>query len=330
MISVGKAPYRISLLGGGSDLDWFVDKEEYGFSLGYALNKYSYSIIHKLSEDSKYGILNYSSRERYENNSDIVHPLIREAFKYFGINSLLELSSFGFASGGSGLGGSSAFLLSLLSALTKYFEINSNAVKLAHYASEIEINKVMKPIGRQDQYLSALGGLNALRFNSDNKVDILKLSNEKIEMLQRIINSLYIIPSGKNRSADKVLSEFKNRKKSIDEFKEIRSIAKNFLDLDEKRDHILEDSFHKSVKDSWEVQKEMSNVMNELLFEKVNYIDKLIPNNWIRLIGAGSGGYFLVSSKIEEKDINEKLESSKIINYHKAQISKEGVSSEIF
>ena len=79
MISIGRAPYRISLLGGGSDLDWFIEKEIEGFAIGYSLNRYNYSIINFLDDSAGSGILNYSSREVFENIEDIVHPLINKS-----------------------------------------------------------------------------------------------------------------------------------------------------------------------------------------------------------------------------------------------------------
>ena len=83
MICISRCPYRISLLGGGSDLDWFVEKEGYGISLGYSLSKYSYTVVNKLPKNISRGILNYSSREEYFDADEIAHPLIRSALKYF-------------------------------------------------------------------------------------------------------------------------------------------------------------------------------------------------------------------------------------------------------
>ena len=91
MIFVGKSPYRVSLLGGGSDLDWFVKKEDFGVCLGYSLDKYSYSILNVLPATSKKGILEYSTREEYKNSEDIVHPIVREVFIYFNLPNFIEL-----------------------------------------------------------------------------------------------------------------------------------------------------------------------------------------------------------------------------------------------
>ena len=119
MIIISRCPYRISLLGGGSDLDWFVKENDYGICLGYSLSKYTYTVINELPSRAKRGILNYSSREEYSNVSEIAHPLIKSALEELNINKLLEISSFGFASRGSGLGGSSSFLMAIIKGLSK-------------------------------------------------------------------------------------------------------------------------------------------------------------------------------------------------------------------
>ena len=111
MIIISRCPYRISLLGGGSDLDWFVKENDYGICLGYSLSKYTYTVINQLSSRAKRGILNYSSREEYSKIEDIAHPLIKSALEELNFNDLVEISPFGFAARGSGLGGSSSFLL---------------------------------------------------------------------------------------------------------------------------------------------------------------------------------------------------------------------------
>ena len=107
MIFVGKAPYRISLLGGGSDLDWFVKDNSYGTCFGYSLEKFSYSVINVLPSEASKGILEYSTREDYYSINEIVHPIVREVLADLKIPRFIELKTFGFASGGSGLGGSS-------------------------------------------------------------------------------------------------------------------------------------------------------------------------------------------------------------------------------
>ena len=324
MIFVGKCPYRVSLLGGGSDLEWFVEDECFGNSLGFSLAKYSYTVINKKDKNSKIGILNYSSRETYSEIDEIAHPLIRESLRYLKINNLIEMNSYGFASGGGGLGGSSSFCISFLAALNKAFNLNIANKELAHICAEIEINILGKPIGRQDQYISSLGGINALLYKPKGNVEILNLSKNHIDAIKLVSDELILIPSLRTRSADKVLHKFKNSNKAKESLKDIRSICENFLKTN-KSTNELYNLLNDSIKESWEIKRKMSNVMDLELENQFNIINQ-IPNNWIRLIGAGSGGYFLLSSKVV---INEALSflSNKDIKAIKVELSEEGISA---
>lgn len=330
MIIIGKAPYRISLLGGGTDLDWFIEESQYGLSLGYSLNMYSYSVINQLPNTSKRGILNYSSRELYTKNDEIVHPLIREAFLKTKLSKIIELSTYGNASGGSGLGGSSSFLISLIVALSKLLKLDWDNELIAQKASEIEIKELQKPIGRQDQYLSALGGISNLEFKKGGHVNIKEISNEKLSLFKKLINNFYLIPTNTFRNSDNILNSIKKDPNSRSNLIELRNIAKDFLETNESREYILEKKFHQCMRSSWEIKKNMSNVMNPLLEEQYNFINKIVPNNWIRLLGAGGGGFFLVSVKEDIQNLNAVPDIDKIQNIIKASMSPTGAESNVF
>lgn len=326
MITIGKCPYRVSLLGGSSDLDWFVKEKGFGACLGFSLNHYSYSVINILPANAKKGILEYSTREIYSSINDIVHPIVREALIEINKSRFIELKTFGFASGGSGLGGSSSFVISLLSSLYAAFEIKINAKQIIEKACFIEINKLKKPIGKQDQYLCANKGINSFTFLDNNKVKENYLSKNMLTTLRRLANDFYLIPTHKTRNADTVLSNIRSNPKSLDQILEIRSIASKFLSFEDDRDSNIEELFHNSMRDSWEIKKSMSNVMTKTLSEQYEEIKKLIPNNWIRLIGAGRGGYFLVSTKLQKDQINKFSNQKCIKGIFKATISDEGLS----
>ncbi len=327
MIYIGKSPYRVSLLGGGSDLDWFVKQEKFGICLGYSLDKYSYSVLNVLPSISKKGILEYSTREEYKNADEIVHPIVREVFSYFEIPNYIELKTFGFASGGSGLGGSASFLLSLLSSLSRAFDFRLSKDQIIEKACFLEIHKLSKPIGKQDQYLCANEGFNSFTFFEDNSVKKNILSNQKKEVLNRLSDSFYLIPTNKKRSSDSVLKTIKNDGEASQKIINIREIAVNFLNFDDLRDYKIEECFNNSVRDSWIIKKSISNTMNSTLSEQYDLIDHLIPNNWIRLIGAGNGGYFLVSSKVDQNKIKDISSKNGIKGIFKAKPSNEGISS---
>lgn len=327
MIFVGKCPYRISLLGGGSDLEWFVKEEGYGNSLGFSLDKFSYSVINKKEKNSLFGLLNYSSREIYSSLDDIAHPLIRESLKYLEISHFLEFSSFGFSTGGGGLGGSSSFCMSFLAALSSAFDLNLDKKNIAHICSEIEINVLGKPIGRQDQYLSSLGGINALLFKENGKVIIDQLSRNHLSAIKKVTEEIILIPSLKTRSADNVLSKFKDSKDARKSLLEIRDICNNFINSDSKSHTELYDLLNHSINESWEIKRRMSNVMDDDLEDQYKILNE-IPNNWIRLLGAGSGGYFLLSSKVDFKEASEFLQK-KNINFTIAKGCSEGLTSSL-
>ena len=327
MIFIGKAPYRISLLGGGSDLEWFVREKGYGICFGFSLKEYSYSVLNILPKNAKRGLLDYSTRESYSSINDIVHPIVREVLNDFDISRYIELKSFGFASGGSGLGGSSSFLLSLISSISNGFEINMTNEEIIEKACSIEINNLKKPIGKQDQYLCANSGFNSFTFFENDLVKRNHLSSNKINTLKRLANHFYLIPTYKKRNSETVLSAISKNKDSTEKIMAIRTIANEFLSFDDNRDYKIEQLFHESMKDSWNIKKTLSNVMTESLIEQYEIINKYIPNNWIRLIGAGSGGYFLISSKIEQESIDKLIDMNGIKGIFKATISDDGISS---
>ncbi len=325
MIVISRCPYRISLLGGGSDLDWFVKENNYGLSLGYSLSKYTYIVINQLPESVKRGILNYSSREEYSNIDEIAHPLIRSAFEELDINNFLVISSFGFASKGSGLGGSSSFLLALLKGLTLIKKKGQNNFELSNLASSIDINILNKPIGKQDHFIAASGNFSCFRFSNKNKtVEKLELSNSKLKFLETLSQKLYLVPSFISRSADKVFHKLKDSPTSNNELLEIRKIAEKFINLEDERDYVIEETFNNCLRDSWEIKKRMSGVITGRLNEQ--YIElKKLPLNWIRLLGAGSGGYFLISPKIGNKEVEEELKRIGMREFFKATVSESGL-----
>ena len=327
MIYIGKSPYRVSLLGGGSDLDWFVKDENFGVCLGYSLDKYSYSVLNVLPSISKKGILEYSNREEYTNSNDIVHPIVREVLSHFDIPNYIELKTFGFATGGSGLGGSASFILSLISSLSKAFTFELSKNEIIEKACYLEIHKLGKPIGKQDQYLCASQGFNSFTFYSDNNVKRNILSKQKKDILNRLSDNFYLIPTNKKRSADSVLAKIKNDIGASEKIIQIRDIAARFIELEDQRDYKIEEIFNDSVRESWLIKKSICNTMNNTLKEQYDLIDKLIPNNWIRLIGAGNGGYFLVSSKIGQDKIYELSNKEGLKGVFKAKPATEGLSS---
>ena len=118
MIIISRCPYRISLLGGSSDLDWYVNQKGYGLSVGFSIKLFTRVIV-SFRDYSDRGILNYSSREEYKDLESISHPIIRSCLKRFNLQKKIELCSMGESLSGSGLGSSSSFSVAMVKAITK-------------------------------------------------------------------------------------------------------------------------------------------------------------------------------------------------------------------
>lgn len=325
MIIISRCPYRISLLGGGSDLDWFIKENDYGMCLGYSLSKYTYAVINELSSRAKRGILNYSSREEYSKIDEIAHPLLKSALEELNISDLLEISSFGFASRGSGLGGSSSFLLAILKGLLEIKNKELSNHDLAYLASDIEIKKLKKPIGRQDHFISSRGNISCFKFlNNNNTVETINLDLSKEKFLKKLTEKLYLVPSFVSRSADMVLYKLKESSSANDDLIEIRNISEKFIKSNDNREHVIEEIFNSCVRDSWEIKKNMTGVMSGILNDQYNELKKL-PLNWIRLLGAGSGGYFLISTKLDNKTTEDELRKLGMKDFFLASMSESGL-----
>lgn len=321
MIYVGKAPYRISLLGGGSDLDWFVKQNGYGIILGCAINKYTCVVASQRPDTTgRRGVLNYSAREEYIDVQSISHPLIRATLLRMGISKPLELASFGEAACGSGLGGSSSFLLALISALSKMQNNEMTAENLALLACQIELEDLNNPIGRQDQYLSALGGVQALHFEKNGEVRPLEISPFKSKV-KSFCEQLVLVPTNIARSASQILSDIRSEPEVTSiALLEIRKIAEAFNNKYLIGHEVAEDfveALELSVLSSWEIKKTLPGVMSNSLYE----LEKSLRNDGLKvlkLLGAGGGGYFLC--RLMDQDIQMRGINATNMESHKVKV----------
>ena len=328
MIIISRCPYRVSLLGGSSDLDWYVNQNEYGIAIGFSIKLYTRVII-SYREDGDKGILNYSSREEYRDIESISHPIIRSCFKKFQLKKKVELCSIGESISGLGLGSSSSFSVALINAISKLKSLNLTNTEIAHYASEIEIKDLQNPIGRQDQYLCALGGVNVLKFKPNGEV---RTSNQKLlsSAIKNFSSKLYIVNTFITRSSKTKLANLIKENSTLKLINDLREIANKFI---EKSKHLnqndIEQLLEMYMNDAWEIKRKMYGVMtNQLL----NIEKKLIKAEFsvLKLLGAGGGGYFLVLFKGNNLE-NSKYELEKSgLKLIKVDISNEGCSTCVF
>jgi len=201
---ISQTPLRISLAGGGTDFPKFF-REVGGAVVSLAIDKFVYVIVKERFDDQIY--LNYSRKEIVDSVDAIQHELIREAMRVTGVSRGVEITTLAdIPSGGTGLGSSSAITVGLLNALYAYQGVQVTAEQLACEACRIEIDILKKPIGVQDQYIAAYGGLRFFEFATCGEIrsEKISLSNEK---KRRLSEALMLFYTNATRSADTILKE---------------------------------------------------------------------------------------------------------------------------
>src|SRR5262249_41336957 len=166
---ISQTPYRVSFAGGGTDLPAFYRCEE-GAVLSTTIDQHMYVTIHRRFEPTIR--VSYSRTETAGSLEDVQHELVREAMRQVEVDEPLEITTIGDVPGGTGMGSSSSLTVGLLNALYAYRHRIVSPQLLAEQACRIEIDVLKKPIGRQDQYAAAYGGINYIRFNGDETVDV--------------------------------------------------------------------------------------------------------------------------------------------------------------
>lgn len=284
-----QTPLRISFFGGGTDFPSFF-MEEGGCVLSSAIDKYIFVNI-KERFDKKLRI-GYTQTEMVDDLNDIRHDLIREAFRLTGICEGVEITTMGdIPSEGSGLGSSSTVTVGALHAMYTYLGEMVSAERLAREACGIEIDNLKKPIGIQDQYIAAYGGLRFFEFKPDGEVGVEKIhiSSES----HRILNDSFLLFfTGMNRKADTVLKDQKNNiKDRLVELREIKQMAYQARKDIEIGDF---DSFGSLLNQSWELKKRLSQAVSNGDINNLYEAARRAGAIGGKITGAGGGGFLLL------------------------------------
>jgi D-glycero-alpha-D-manno-heptose-7-phosphate kinase len=292
-----QSPLRISFFGGGTDFPDFFQKEG-GCVLTSTIDKYIFVTI-KQRFDSKLRI-GYTETEMVDEINQIKHELIREALRLTGINRGIEITTMGdIPSAGSGLGSSSAVTVGSLHAMYAYMGEMVTAEKLAREACQIEISVLNKPIGIQDQYAVAYGGLRFFEFCQDGTV-----LNEKIELSidlsRKLDESFLLFFTGINRQSDSILTEQKAKIQDTSPIlREMKGLA--FTARDELRKGNL-DSIGKMLDYSWTLKKKLASKISNGPIDDVYDLAKKAGALGGKITGAGGGGFFLFYCPPEKQD----------------------------
>jgi D-glycero-alpha-D-manno-heptose-7-phosphate kinase len=285
---ISKTPFRISFAGGGSDL-----REYYTHSPGAvtstAIDKYMYVTVNKRFDDTIR--VSYSKTEIVDSVDALQHELIRESMKKTGVTKGVEVTTIADVPAKSGLGSSSSLTVGVLNALYALKGMHASPEKLAQEACEIEIDLVQEPIGKQDQYAAAYGGLNHIRFNPDETVGVdpvLCKKGVKDELNRRLL-MFYLGARDGERSILKEQS--KKTGKNLDTIREMVSLAERIRkSIEEGR----LDEFGRLLHEGWVFKKKLATGISNPSID--GFYDKAVAAGALggKVLGEGGGGFILL------------------------------------
>lgn len=293
---ISKTPVRVSLGGGGTDLPSYYRAHGGGFIIAGAISRHVYIAVNRHFDEDI--LLKYSQLERVSDRGDIRHPLLREALRLTGIDRHIEVSCMADVPSGIGLGSSGSFTVGVLKALHAYKRDVVSNVKLAEEACDIEIDRLGDPVGKQDQYIAAVGGITAFEFDPSDGVDIRSVPMSD-ETRDRLEENLLLFFTGAQRSAAEILAEQDRKSASddkataanLDRVKEIGQESWNALSTGDLK------WFAGLVTEQWQLKRQRT---PEATTAKID--------SWIRegldagalggkLVGAGGGGFLMFYSE---------------------------------
>lgn len=288
---ISKTPLRISFAGGGTDLPSFYKTNGFGAVFSSTIDKYIYVTIKKHCELYPEKIrLNYSETEQVNYLHNIRNPIVRECLKFLNIDEYLYISTVADAPGSSGLGSSSTFCVGLLNALYAYKGQNVSKGQLAEEAAHIEIDMLQRPIGKQDHYAAAFGGLNYFRFNDDETSTIMPVT-AKSKLSEISFANLLTFWTGIQRNSEDILKEQnKGNKINSNILIKMRDQALQFYELSNSKDMTIE-NIGNILHEGWLMKcKLASNISN---FFISSAYQAAISNGSLggKVSGAGGGGF---------------------------------------
>lgn len=295
---ITRSPLRLSLGGGGTDLPSYY-QEFGGYLIAAAIDKYVYITVHQSwTEDL---IVKYSKLEKVADVSQLQHPIVREAIKLVGVDGHhLEITSMADIPAGTGLGSSGSFTTALLKALYTFRGETVTNGRIAEEACHIEMNLLNEPVGKQDQYIAAIGGITEFHFANDGQVTFERLP-VKPETLHNLEDNLILFFTGYTRSASAILSDQKKRSESrdqamIDNLHFVKQVGVA------SREALLQGDLHRFsdlMKEHWEHKKRRSQGMSNATIDQLYNLALRNGAMSGKLIGAGGGGFLMFYS--EEK-----------------------------
>ncbi len=291
-----QSPLRISLFGGGTDFpDFYL--QEGGCVLSTAIDKYIFVVIKKRYDDKLR--IGYTRTEMVDSVDEIQHELIREALRVTGITKGVEITTMGDIPAGSGLGSSSAVTVGALNAMYTHLGENIPASRLAREACEIEIERLKKPIGVQDQYISAFGGLRFIEFHTDGSIRVEPVALDGL-LKRRLNENLLIFFTGITRQADTILAEqqvnISQRMAILHQMKQMAYTARRELEAGNI------DALGYLLHESWLLKKQLASRISNGVIEEAYQAARSAGALGGKISGAGGGGFLLLYCPYERRE----------------------------
>lgn len=297
---ITRSPLRISLGGGGTDLPSYY-RDHTGFLVAAAIDRHVHIVINRTILPEM--ILKYSQTERVTETAQIQHPLVREAMQLVGVPAEgLEIAAMADIPAGTGLGSSGSFCTALLRGLHALHNGNPSAAEIAEQACHIEIDRLKEPVGKQDQFIAAVGGVTCFRFNPDGHVEYWPLRASS-DTLRKLEHNLVLYFTGYTRSASEVLREQDTKTKAAD-----ASMIDNLhfiKDLGFKSKDALEGGdlrgFAELMNVHWRSKKKRSGSMSNSRIDEWYALGLANGGRGGKLIGAGGGGFLMFYTEEPER-----------------------------
>ena len=292
---ITQTPMRITLAGGGTDVLWYSQLHG-GAWISAGINKYVFIFLNKTEDQNLIKASHGVEATMTNDYRDIPNPIIKECLKITKVTKGIEISTAADASAKSGLGGSGAFEVGLLHALYTYKREPISQLKLGQLAADIEIKKLKRPVGPQDQYIAAIGGINYFEMDTKGNVSIEPL-NLSLHAVSKLESNLLYFRTGIQRDAGSVLQDQKNKLDSKEESLKIISGLNDIKTLGQKAKQFLLknyiDDYGQTLHEHWLIKKKLSNsVSNPQIDEWYNHAIKAGALGG-KIMGAGGGGWFV-------------------------------------
>jgi D-glycero-alpha-D-manno-heptose-7-phosphate kinase len=300
-----QTPTRLPLGGGGTDLPSYYSKFG-GFFVSAALNKYNYIALKPRFEDGFR--ISYSRTEIVDRVDSIQQPIVREALRLVGVKGGLEIVSIADVPGRAGLGGSSSYTVGVLNALHTYARDHVTREALAEEACQVEIDRLREPIGKQDQYVAAFGGINSYEISLDGKVRVepIRISSHSEAELE---NNIFLFYTGMTRDASKILGRIKKDEEDganrvVETMHKIKEIGY------EVRDALTSEDLHRFgelLDVHWQTKKNLSTDVSNSRIDCLYEIGKRNGAIGGKIMGAGGGGFLMLYADAEKKRLREAM-----------------------